>query len=149
MRPDPDTLLKRISAEAAKERRAKLGGFLPTRRQKAEPLQVPDLEFFKGQLEGSGDREFSTTMAFVRILTSLVRDKNIGSRIVPIVPDEARTFGMEGMFRQLGIYSSEGQKYVPVDRDQVMYYREDKAGQILEEGINEAGSWLVYVSRKD
>ncbi len=129
-----------------KERRAKLGGSLPARRTKAEPLQVPDLEFFKSQLEGSGDREFSTTMAFVRILTALVRDKNIGPRIVPIVPDEARTFGMEGMFRQVGIYSSLGQLYTPQDSDQLSYYKEDKKGQILEEGINEGGSYCSWIA---
>jgi pyruvate dehydrogenase E1 component len=129
-----------------KTRREKLGGFLPTRRQKAEPLQVPDLEFYKSQLEGSGDREFSTTMAFVRILTALVRDKNIGPRIVPIVPDEARTFGMEGMFRQVGIYSSLGQLYTPQDADQLSYYKEDKKGQILEEGINEGGAYCSWIA---
>src|SRR6185436_11966324 len=106
----------------------------------------PPLSAFEAVLKGSEGREISTTMAFVRILTALVRDKNIGKHVVPIVPDEARTFGMEGMFRQLGIYSSEGQKYVPVDRDQVMYYREDKAGQILEEGINEAGSMSSWIA---
>jgi pyruvate dehydrogenase E1 component len=129
-----------------KEHRAKLGGSLPIRRSKTEPLQVPELEFFKSQLEGSGDREFSTTMAFVRILTALVRDKNIGSRIVPIVPDEARTFGMEGMFRQVGIYSSVGQLYTPQDSDQLSYYKEDKKGQILEEGINEGGSYCSWIA---
>jgi pyruvate dehydrogenase E1 component len=129
------------------ERRKALGGYLPVRRQKTEvPLKVPALEVFKTQLEGTGEREASTTMAFVRILTALIRDKQIGKNIVPIVPDEARTFGMEGMFRQVGIYSSKGQLYTPQDADQLMYYREDKKGQILEEGINEAGafcSWLA------
>jgi pyruvate dehydrogenase E1 component len=129
------------------ERRKALGGYLPQRRRKADQVPaVPPLSAFESQLKGSEGREISTTMAFVRILTALIRDKNIGKHVVPIVPDEARTFGMEGMFRQLGIYSSEGQKYEPVDRDQVMYYREDKAGQILEEGINEAGaisSWIA------
>ena len=128
------------------ERRKSLGGYLPTRRTKSTPLPVPALETFKTQLEGTGEREASTTMAFVRILTSLLRDKQIGKNIVPIVPDEARTFGMEGMFRQVGIYSSKGQLYTPQDADQLMYYREDKQGQILEEGINEAGafcSWLA------
>jgi pyruvate dehydrogenase E1 component len=128
------------------EHRKALGGYLPQRRRKAETMpEVPPLTAFDAVLKAT-DRELSTTMAFVRILTALVRDKSIGKHIVPIVPDEARTFGMEGMFRQLGIYSSEGQKYTPVDKDQVMYYREDKAGQILEEGINEAGafcSWLA------
>jgi pyruvate dehydrogenase E1 component len=128
------------------ERRATLGGYLPARRTQAEPLTIPPLEAFKALLEGSGDREMSTTMAFVRFLNSLIRDKTVGRYVVPIVPDEARTFGMEGMFRQLGIYSSVGQLYTPVDSDQVMYYREDKGGQILQEGINEAGaisSWIA------
>jgi pyruvate dehydrogenase E1 component len=128
------------------ERRKALGGYLPQRRRKADAVpQVPGLEAFEQVLKAQ-DREISTTMAFVRILTALVRDKNLGKHVVPIVPDEARTFGMEGMFRQLGIYSSEGQKYTPQDKDQVMYYREDKAGQILEEGITEAGavsSWIA------
>ena len=130
------------------ERRAALGGFLPQRRMKAAvSLATPGLEAFDAQLKGTGaGREVSTTMAFVRILTALLRDKNIGKAIVPIVPDEARTFGMEGMFRQLGIYSAEGQKYTPVDKDQVMYYREDAAGQILEEGINEAGAFSSWMA---
>ncbi len=128
------------------ERRAALGGFLPQRRRKAESLQVPKLEAFEAQLKSSEGREISTTMAFVRILTTLVRDKVLGKKIVPIVPDEARTFGMEGMFRQLGIFSQEGQKYEPVDKDQVMYYREDKAGQVLEEGINEAGAFSSWIA---
>jgi pyruvate dehydrogenase E1 component len=128
------------------ERRATLGGYLPARSSVAAPLVVPPLEAFNTLLEGTGDREISTTMALVRMLTSLVKDKNIGKHIVPIVPDEARTFGMEGMFRQIGIYSSVGQLYTPQDADQLMFYREDKKGQILEEGINEAGSlcsWLA------
>ncbi len=127
-------------------RRAELGGFLPVRKPSASPLQVPGLGAFQAQLEGSGDRAISTTMAFVRILSALVRDESIGRNIVPIVPDEARTFGMEGMFRQCGIYSSVGQLYTPQDAQQLAYYREDKQGQILEEGINEAGafcSWLA------
>ncbi|MEO8202778.1 MAG: pyruvate dehydrogenase (acetyl-transferring), homodimeric type, partial [Betaproteobacteria bacterium] len=129
------------------ERRAALGGFLPQRRRKAvETLPVPKLEAFEAQLKSSEGREISTTMAFVRILTTLVRDKNLGKHVVPIVPDEARTFGMEGMFRQLGIFSQEGQKYEPVDKDQVMYYREDKAGQVLEEGINEAGAFSSWIA---
>ena len=129
------------------ERRAALGGFLPQRRRQAiHALQVPKLEVFEAQLKSSEGREISTTMAFVRILTTLVRDKNLGKKIVPIVPDEARTFGMEGMFRQLGIFSQEGQKYEPVDKDQVMYYREDKAGQVLEEGINEAGAFSSWIA---
>jgi pyruvate dehydrogenase E1 component len=128
------------------ERRRALGGYLPQRRRKAGAVpEVPPLSAFDALLKPT-DREISTTMAFVRILTALVREKSIGKHIVPIVPDEARTFGMEGMFRQLGIYSSEGQKYEPVDRDQVMYYREDKAGQILEEGINEAGAFSSFMA---
>jgi pyruvate dehydrogenase E1 component len=131
-----------------KERRAALGGYFPQRRQKAEAtLAVPALSAFEQVLKGSGEgREISTTMAFVRLLTALVRDKELGKRIVPIVPDEARTFGMEGMFRQLGIFAPEGQKYEPVDKDQVMYYREDKSGQILEEGINEAGAMCSWIA---
>jgi pyruvate dehydrogenase E1 component len=128
------------------ERRKALGGYLPQRRRKVDAApQVPSLEAFEQVLKGQ-EREISTTMAFVRVLTALVRDKNIGKYVVPIVPDEARTFGMEGMFRQLGIYSSEGQKYTPQDKDQVMYYREDKAGQILEEGINEAGAFSSWIA---
>ncbi len=128
------------------ERRRSLGGYLPQRRHNPAKLQVPELELFKTQLEGTGEREASTTMALVRILTALIKDKQIGKNIVPIVPDEARTFGMEGMFRQVGIYSSKGQLYTPEDAEQLMFYREDKKGQILEEGINEAGafcSWLA------
>ncbi len=128
------------------ERRNKLGGYIPSRRAEAKPLKVPALDTFKALLEGSGDREMSTTMAFVRFLSSLTRDKDIGKFVVPIVPDEARTFGMEGMFRQLGIYSSVGQLYKPVDSDQVMYYREDKKGQILQEGINEAGAMSSWIA---
>src|SRR2546422_8139126 len=129
------------------ERRKALGGYLPQRRRRADgvPAVAPG-GGLEQQVKGSEGREISTTMAFVRILTALVRDKNLGRHIVPIVPDEARTFGMEGMFRQLAIYSSEGQKYEPVDRDQVMYYREDKAGQILEEGITEAGAFSSWIA---
>jgi len=132
--------------EYLRQCRKTLGGFVPTRRTKAAALAVPPLSSFQNLLENTGDREISTTMAFVRILTQLLKDKGIGRHIVPIIPDEARTFGMEGLFRQVGIYSSVGQLYEPVDHDQVMYYREDKGGQILEEGINEAGafsSWLA------
>src|SRR5262245_20888365 len=130
------------------ERRKELGGFVPSRRREASAVPaVPPLSAFDSILKGSGEgREISTTMAFVRTLTVLVRDKEMGRRIVPIVPDEARTFGMEGMFRQLGIFASEGQKYEPVDKDQVMYYREDKQGQILEEGINEAGAFSSWIA---
>jgi len=128
------------------ERRKALGGFLPARRRTAPALAVPGLEAFETQLKGSGEHEMSTTMAFVRILTQLVRDRTIGKAIVPIVPDEARTFGMEGLFRQIGIYSSVGQLYTPVDAEQLMYYREAKDGQILEEGINEAGSVASWIA---
>jgi pyruvate dehydrogenase E1 component len=129
-----------------RERRAALGGSLPARRRKAEQLQVPSLEAFKGQLEGTGDREISTTMAFVRILATLVRDKQIGRHVVPIVPDESRTFGMEGMFRQLGIFSQVGQLYQPEDIEQLMFYKEDKKGQILQEGINEPGAMSSWIA---
>jgi pyruvate dehydrogenase E1 component len=130
------------------ERRKALGGYLPQRRPKAdEQLAVPPLETFKAVLEPTAEgREISTTQAYVRFLTALLRDKQLGPRTVPILVDEARTFGMEGLFRQIGIYNPEGQKYTPVDKDQVMYYKEDKAGQILQEGINEAGgmgSWIA------
>jgi pyruvate dehydrogenase E1 component len=119
---------------------------MPVRSDTAEPLIIPGLDIFDALLKDSGDREFSTTMAFVRMLSTLARDKNIGKNIVPIVPDEARTFGMEGMFRQLGIYSFKGQLYEPMDSDQVMYYREDIKGQILEEGINEAGAMSSWIA---
>ena len=130
-----------------RERRAALGGYLPARRQKAAPLEVPPLSAFDALLKASGEgREMSTTMAFVRILTTLVRDKKIGKFVVPIVPDESRTFGMEGMFRQLGIYSHVGQLYTPQDAEQLMFYKEDKKGQILEEGINEAGAMSSWIA---
>ena len=129
-----------------RERTQTMGGFLPQRQGRAPELEIPDLEIFRAMLDGTGEREISTTMAFVRLLNALVRDKTLGDRIVPIVPDEARTFGMEGMFRQLGIYSSAGQLYEPVDHDQVMYYREDKRGQILEEGITEAGGMCSWIA---
>ena len=129
-----------------RERRAALGGSLPARRTRAEPLPTPPLELFKGQVDGTGEREISTTMAFVRILSALLRDKQIGPRVVPIVPDESRTFGMEGMFRQLGIFSQVGQLYQPEDADSLMFYREDKAGQILQEGINEPGAFSSWIA---
>jgi pyruvate dehydrogenase E1 component len=129
-----------------KERRQALGGYLPTRRQAVAAHEGPELSAFTAQLEGTGEREVSTTMAFVRILTTLIRDKKIGRYVVPIVPDEARTFGMEGLFRQLGIYSSVGQLYKPEDADQLMYYREDKKGQVLEEGISEAGAFCSWMA---
>jgi pyruvate dehydrogenase E1 component len=128
------------------ERRKALGGFLPARRRSAPPLEVLTLDAFETQLKGSGEHQQSTTMAFVRILTQLMRDRNIGKFIVPIVPDEARTFGMEGLFRQIGIYSSVGQLYEPVDAEQLMSYKEMKNGQILEEGINEAGSMSSWIA---
>jgi pyruvate dehydrogenase E1 component len=136
------------SPEAAylKERRQALGGHVPARRRTSEALEVPELSAFGGQLAGTPGREISTTMAFVRILNTLLRDKQIGKRVVPIVPDESRTFGMEGMFRQYGIFSQVGQLYRPQDADQLMYYKEDKSGQMLQEGINEAGamaSWMA------
>jgi pyruvate dehydrogenase E1 component len=129
-----------------KDRVQAMGGSLPARRRKANSLEIPGLSAFDAQLKGSDEREISTTMAFVRILNVLIRDKKIGKFVVPIVPDECRTFGMEGMFRQLGIYSSVGQLYQPQDAGQLMFYREDRKGQILEEGITEAGaisSWLA------
>jgi len=129
-----------------RERREALGGYLPARRRGAKPLPIPPIDVFKTALEGSGEREISTTMAYVRMLAALTRDPEIGRLVVPIVPDEARTFGMEGLFRQLGIYANDGQLYEPNDSGQVMYYREDKSGQILQEGINEAGatsSWIA------
>jgi pyruvate dehydrogenase E1 component len=129
-----------------RSRIAAMGGSVPQRRRHAEPLVVPPLSAFDALLKSTEDREISTTMAFVRILGTLVRDKAIGKLIVPIVPDESRTFGMEGMFRQLGIYSSVGQLYKPEDADQLMFYKEDKKGQILQEGINEAGAMSSWIA---
>jgi pyruvate dehydrogenase E1 component len=128
------------------ERRRELGGSLPQRRTEAPALPIPPLEKFKSQLDGTGEREISTTMAFVRIMATLVRDKGLGRHVVPIVPDESRTFGMEGMFRQLGIFSQVGQLYQPEDADQLMSYREDKKGQILQEGINEPGAFSSWIA---
>jgi pyruvate dehydrogenase E1 component len=130
------------------ERRKALGGYLPKRRSKtSESFKVPALDTFKTVLEPTQEgREISTTQAYVRFLTQLLRDKELGPRTVPILVDEARTFGMEGLFRQIGIYNPEGQKYTPVDKDQVMYYKEDKAGQILQEGINEAGGMASWIA---
>jgi pyruvate dehydrogenase E1 component len=133
-------------AKYRKERRAALGGYLPQRRRKSTALTAPPLANFDRLLQSSGEREISATMAFVQMLGTLVRDKAIGKHIVPIVPDESRTFGMEGMFRQLGIYSSVGQLYKPQDADQLMYYREDKSGQVLQEGINEAGAMSSWIA---
>jgi len=129
-----------------RDRRQHLGGYLPERRVTAPPLAVPPLEAFDSLLQSSGDREISTTMAFVRTLGVLLKDKQIGRNIVPIVPDEARTFGMEGLFRQIGIYSSVGQLYTPQDADQLLSYREDLKGQMLEEGINESGSMCSWIA---
>ena len=141
-KPDPDS----PEMTYMRERREALGGSLPQRRTKGNQLTVPKLDSFSNLLTSTGERKISTTMAFVRMLTSMVKDKEIGKYIVPIVPDEARTFGMEGMFRQLGIYSSVGQLYEPQDADQVMFYKEQKDGQILEEGINEAGSFSSWIA---
>ncbi|MDA0670515.1 MAG: pyruvate dehydrogenase (acetyl-transferring), homodimeric type [Proteobacteria bacterium] len=141
-KPDPDS----PEMTYMRERREALGGSLPQRRTKGNQLTVPKLDSFSNLLTTTGERKISTTMAFVRMLTSMVKDKEIGKYIVPIVPDEARTFGMEGMFRQLGIYSSVGQLYEPQDADQVMFYKEQKDGQILEEGINEAGSFSSWIA---
>ena len=141
-RPAPDSPEMRYM----KQRREELGGFIPARRKEMELLETPPLTALDNQLKGSGKREISTTMAFVRILSTLVKDKQIGERVVPIVPDEARTFGMEGMFRQLGIYSSVGQRYTPQDAGQIMFYKEDQKGQILEEGINEAGAFSAWIA---
>src|SRR3954466_1857193 len=129
-----------------RDRREALGGSLPARHASAEPLPVPELSIFHSQLEGTADREISTTMAFVRILAALLRDKRLAPHIVPIVPDESRTFGMEGMFRQLGIFSQVGQLYQPEDREQLMFYKEDKKGQILQEGINEPGAFSSWIA---
>lgn len=129
-----------------KKQREKLGGYFFKERTPPPKLSIPDISIHNKLLEGTGERTISTTMAFVRILNALIKDKALGKHIVPIVPDEARTFGMEGMFRQLGIYSSVGQLYQPMDADQVMYYREEKDGQILEEGINEAGAFSSWIA---
>ena len=141
-RPPPD------APETAylKRQRSSLGGPIPMRMADQRAIDVPTLDAFDAQLKGTGERAVSTTMGFVRILSTLVRDKAIGKRIVPIIPDEARTFGMEGMFRQLGIYSSEGQLYEPEDSGEIASYRESKDGQVLEEGINEAGSFAAWLA---
>ena len=128
------------------EKRKKLGGPLPFRVNKPTPVSVPKISIFQEMLDGTGERSISTTMSFVRLLTILTKDKSIGKRIVPIIPDEARTFGMDPLFRQLGIYASAGQLYDPVDSDQFLYYKEAKNGQILEEGINEAGSISSFIA---
>jgi pyruvate dehydrogenase E1 component len=132
--------------EFVRQRRGELGGHIPSRRGKIGPADVPPLSDFANLLAGSGGKEMSTTMGFVRFLNALVKDRNIGKQVVPIVADEARTFGMEGLFRQIGIYSPAGQLYRPEDSDSVMWYREDAAGQILEEGITEAGSMASWIA---
>jgi pyruvate dehydrogenase E1 component len=129
-----------------RERRAALGGSLPSRRRQADPLIIPPLSTFDAQMKSTNGREISTTMAFVRILNTLLRDKNVGKRVVPIVPDESRTFGMEGMFRQYGIFSQVGQLYRPQDADQLSFYKEDRSGQMLQEGINEAGAMSSWIA---
>ncbi len=129
-----------------RERRTSLGGYLPQRNPNKEPLPIPELSAFDAQLDSSGEREFSSTMAFVRILSTLLKDKQIGKRIVPIVPDESRTFGMEGMFRQYGIWNPKGQQYTPQDKDQLMFYKESIDGQILQEGINEPGAMADWIA---
>ena len=145
----PFLSLKEGSPEQAylRARREALGGGLPTRRARStETLPVPALSAFDAQLKSTGERTISTTMAFVRILTTLLRDKQIGKRVVPIVPDESRTFGMEGLFRQFGIWSQVGQLYRPEDANQLMYYKEDKSGQMLQEGINEPGAMSSWIA---
>ena len=132
--------------EYMRARRMELGGYLPSRRRKANPLPIPELTAFERFLKSTEEREISTTMAFVQILQLLIRDKNLGRHIVPIVPDESRTFGMEGMFRQLGIWNQQGQLYTPEDKDQLMFYKESKDGQILQEGISEAGGMCDWMA---
>ena len=128
------------------ERRAALGGLLPERKVNNQPLKIPNLDYFSDLLKDSAQSSLSTTTAFVRVLTKLLRDKEVGKKVVPIIPDEARTFGMESLFRQVGIYAAKGQLYEPVDRKALLYYREEKDGQILEEGINEAGSMASFIA---
>ena len=128
------------------ERRIKLGGFLPERSTFAKPIKTPSKDIFDFMKVSTGEKKMSTTMALVRMLTNLLRDKNVSPRLVPIIPDEARTFGMEGFFQKIGIYAHEGQKYEPEDADQLSSYREDKSGQVLEEGINEAGAMSSWIA---
>ncbi|HEX6790014.1 MAG TPA: pyruvate dehydrogenase (acetyl-transferring), homodimeric type, partial [Candidatus Krumholzibacteria bacterium] len=135
-----------VDMKYLKSRREALGGFVPERREIAPALDTPGIDIFKDMLAGSGDREVATTMAFVQMLSLLLKNKSIGKNVVPIVPDEARTFGMESLFRQVGIYSSLGQLYEPVDKETLLYYKEAKDGQILEEGINEAGSVASFIA---
>ncbi|MFW6198292.1 MAG: pyruvate dehydrogenase (acetyl-transferring), homodimeric type [Acidobacteriota bacterium] len=142
-RPDEDS----EAMQYLHERRHELGGYTPKRPHgEHERLEIPDLDAFESQIRGSGDREISTTMSFVRVLSTLTRDESLGERVVPIVADEARTFGMEGLFRQIGIYAPEGQQYTPVDKDELAYYREEQDGQMLQEGINEAGAMCSWIA---
>ena len=141
-RPEPDSELGRY----LRERREALGGYLPKRVDETEPIAPPDDELIEEFFAGTGEREVSTTMVFVNLLRKLLRDDTWGDRVVPIIPDEARTFGMEAMFRQIGIYSSRGQLYEPVDRENLLYYKEAKDGVILEEGITEAGAMSSFLA---
>jgi len=141
-KPDEDS----PETKYLQERRKQLNGYLPARRNKSIPLKTPGEKLFEEFYKGTQDREVSTTMVFVRILTKLLRDKELGKLIVPIVPDEARTFGMEALFRQVGIYSHVGQLYEPVDKESLLYYKEAKDGQIFEEGITEAGSMSTFIA---
>ena len=141
-KPDPDSEEMRY----LHARREELGGFLPKRMAEHDKLTVPPREKFKKYFEGSGGKEASTTFVLGSLMTDLLRDKNLGERVVPIIPDEARTFGFEGLFKQVGIYAPKGQLYEPVDRAQLMYYREAKDGQLLEEGINEAGAMSSFIA---
>jgi pyruvate dehydrogenase E1 component len=135
-----------IEIKYLKERRLKLGGFIPERSTFAKPIKAPPKDIFENMKVSTGEKEMSTTMALVRMLTNLLRDKNVAPRLVPIIPDEARTFGMEGFFQKIGIYAHEGQKYEPEDSAQLSSYREDKKGQVLEEGINEAGAMSSWIA---
>ena len=132
--------------EYNKNRRIKLGGFIPERTSFAKAIKTPPKDIFDSFMKSTGEKEMSTTMALVRMLTNLLRDKNISPRLVPIIPDDARTFGMEGFFQKIGIYAHEGQKYEPEDSAQLSSYREDKSGQVLEEGINEAGAMSSWIA---
>ena len=129
-----------------KERRLQLGGFIPERTTFAKPIKAPPKDIFDNMKVSTGQKEMSTTMALVRMLTNLLRDKNVAPRLVPIIPDEARTFGMEGFFQKVGIYAHEGQKYEPEDSAQLSSYREEKSGQVLEEGITEAGAMSSWIA---
>ena len=128
------------------ERRIQLGGFIPERTTYAKPVKAPPKDIFDNMKVSTGEKEMSTTMALVRMLTNLLRDKNVAPRLVPIIPDEARTFGMEGFFQKIGIYAHEGQKYEPEDSAQLSSYKEEKSGQVLEEGINEAGAMSSWIA---